>query len=203
VHVPWRTRAHADALAAAVANRSSRLHVIEADLSEREAVERLFASVDLTSGRLDALCNLAGGYAGGPIAELSPSGWERMIAINATSTFLCCRAAVPRFRAAGAGAVVNVASASALAPRPAMSAYVAAKAAVVALTRALALELAADRITVNALAPTTIDTPDTRRDMPSADRSRWVEPAELAAAVRWLIGPDARRVTGSILEFGR
>jgi NAD(P)-dependent dehydrogenase (short-subunit alcohol dehydrogenase family) len=203
VHVPWRTRAHADALGAAVANRSQRVHLIEADLSERAAVERLFAHVDLTSGRLDALCNLAGGYTGGPIAEISPSGWDRMMAINATTTFLCCRAAVPRLRAAGAGAVVNVASAAALAPRPAMSAYVAAKAAVVALTRALSLELAPDRITVNALAPTTIDTADTRRDMPNADRSRWVEPAELAAAIRWLIGPDGRKVTGSILEFVR
>jgi NAD(P)-dependent dehydrogenase (short-subunit alcohol dehydrogenase family) len=203
VHVPWRTQAHADALAAAVGGRSSRLHLTEADVARAEDVERLFASVDLGSGRLDALCNLAGGFAGAKLVESTPAAWQEMVAINATSAFLCCRAAAPRLAASGGGAIVNVASAAALSARPVMAAYVAAKAAVVALTRALAAELGPDRITVNALAPTTIDTEANRKAMPGADRSAWVRPAELADAVRWLLGPDARRVTGTVLEFGR
>jgi NAD(P)-dependent dehydrogenase (short-subunit alcohol dehydrogenase family) len=203
VHVPWRTKAHADALEAGLGGRSSRLRLTEADVARSEDVERLFATVDLGSGRLDALCNLAGGFAAGAITESTPAVWQQMIAINATSAFLCCRAAAPRLKAAGGGAIVNVASAAALSARPGMTPYVAAKAAVVALTRALASELAPDRITVNALAPSTIDSAANRKAMPSSDRSGWVTPAEMAATIRWLLGPDARRVTGSVLEFGR
>ncbi len=203
VHVPWRTRAHADSLAATIEGRSNRLRLIEADLTQAADVERLFASVDLGAGRLDALCNLAGGFVAGAVEETPVDAWQRMISANATATFLCCRAGVPRMKAGGGGAIVNVAAAAALAARPDMSAYVAAKAAVVALTRSLAVELAPHGITVNALAPSTIDTEQNRSAMPRANRTGWVTPGALADAVRWMLGPEGRRLTGSVLEFGR
>ena len=203
VHVPWRTRADADALAAAVGTAASRLYLSEADVTDPAHVERFFAAVDERSGRLDALCNLAGGFAMGRVEEITPESWHEMIATNATSVFLCCRAAAPRLKAANKGSIVNVASAAALEARPGMSAYVAAKAAVVALTRALAVELAAHRITVNALAPTTIDTAANRKAMPKADRSGWIAPSVLATTIQWLLGDGAASVTGTIISLGR
>jgi 3-oxoacyl-[acyl-carrier protein] reductase len=129
--------------------------------------------------------------------------WQEMLAINATSAFLCSRAAAPRLRASGGGAIVGVASAAALSARPGMAPYVAAKAAVVALTRALAAELGPDRITVNAVAPATIAGAEQRAAAPPAQRAGWVTPTELAATILWLLGPEARQVNGTVIDFGR
>jgi NAD(P)-dependent dehydrogenase (short-subunit alcohol dehydrogenase family) len=203
LHVPWRTRAHADALADAVGGLATRLHLVEADVADAGDVERLFAGVDERSGRVDALLNLAGGFAAGRIEESGPEQWEQMIRVNATSAFLCCRAAAPRLKRTGEGRIVNVASAAALVPRAGMSAYAASKAAVIALTRALAAELAKDRVTVNAIAPTTIDTAEARAAMPRADHSGWVTPEAIAGTIRWLLRPDSSGVSGTIVEMGR
>ncbi len=203
VHVPWRTRAGADALKVTAGGSTPRLRLDEADVTDAADVDRFFRGVDAASGRLDALCNVAGGFAGAPIDRIVEADWDAMIATNATSAFLSCRAAVPRLRAAGGGRIVSVASAAALDAKPGMTAYVAAKAAVVAMTRALATELGPDRITANAIAPTTIDTPANRKAMPKADRSGWVSTEALAAIVLWLLSDAAAGVTGTVVRAGR
>jgi len=179
-----------------------RLH--EADLTEAAAVDALLSRVRREDGRLDLVCNLVGGFAAAAVEETDPDTWRRLWEALATAPFLAVRSAVPLLRDSGGGRIVNVAAAAAVeGPRAGMSAYLAAKSAVVSLTRNLARELGPSGIAVNAIAPTTIDTPANRRAMPDADRSGWLAPEEIARVVRFLAGPDAGIVTGSVLRLGK
>lgn len=209
VHVPWYDEGEAEELRARVGAEDApeagadRLHLAEADVTDAEQVERFFGPVR-TDGRLDLLCNLVGGFAAAPLGETEPSTWRRMVEMNATSTFLCTRAALALLRPGGGGAVVNVAAWPALdGGGSGMSAYTAAKGSVVALTRAWARELRADGVRVNAVAPEIIDTPANRRAMPDADRSTWLDPSDIARVVAFLGSGDGRIVTGSVLRLGR
>jgi len=201
VHVPLRREADEGPFRREMGDPPS-LSTVAADLTDPASVEQLFASVDARSGRLDLLCNLVGGFAMGPVEETDPETWQRMVGLNATAPFLAIRAAVPRLRASGGGAVVNVAAAAALgAPVSGMSAYLASKSAVIGLTRNLAEELADDGTTVNAVAPTVIDTPANRDAMPEADPGGWLTPEEIARVILFLAGPDARIVTGNVVAL--
>lgn len=201
VHVPWFTTEERDRLLDRV-DETDHLHVVEADLSDPERVEDFFGGVREASGRLDALCNLAGGFTMAPVEKTAPAAWERMMTMNATTAFLCSRSAVPMMRDAGGGAIVNVTALPAVDRGAAkMSAYAASKSAVLSLTRSLSKELRRDGIRVNAVAPEIIDTPANREAMPDADRSTWLAPSEIARVLRFLVSEGSAVVTGSVLTL--
>jgi len=150
-------------------------------------------------GGLDVVVNVAGGLVNyGPAVELGPEQVERELAINIKTTFFVSQAAIPLLRERGGGAIVNFASMAVLKPQSQMAVYIAAKAAVAGLTRALARELSADRIRVNAVAPGTMRTADNLAQMKDA-KVRWVELDDLVAAVLYLASDEARAVSGEIL----
>jgi NAD(P)-dependent dehydrogenase (short-subunit alcohol dehydrogenase family) len=147
------------------------------------------------------LAAAAGGFGGGaPVHETELATWREQYEVNLLTAFLSCRAAIPHLLEGGnGGAIVTVASRPALHGAPYIAAYSVAKGGVLHLTEALAGELKASDITVNAILPSTIDTPANRADNPDADYSTWVAPAAIAAVVRWLLGPDARIISGAAI----
>lgn len=204
VHVSWVTAKETDELATFLGSDAGRVRLHEADVSEPSAVRRLMADVAGTGGRLHILANLVGGFAAAPLAETDPATWQKMIAMNATSAFLCCRYALSYLRASGHGRIVNVAAQPALGRGAAgMSAYSASKSAVLNLTYSLSQELARERITVNAIVPSIIDTAANRAAMPQADRSTWLDPAEIARVIAFLASDAAAIVTGTAVNLSR
>src|ERR1700674_5054568 len=172
---------------------------LDVDLADEAAVKRFYGALP----PLWASIHLAGGFAMAPIAEISAADFTAQFHMNALSCFLCSAAAVAAFRArkasgsgASGGRIVNVSARPALEPRlgAGMAAYTASKSAVAALTQALAQELPDQKIWVNAVAPSIIDTPANRAAMPEADHSRWVSPADLAEVITFLASA-ANRVT--------
>ena len=144
------------------------------------------------------------GFTAAPVQDTVPPAWDQMLAVNATSVFLCCRAAVPLLRVSGGGRIVNVAARPALERGAAnMSAYAASKAAVLSLSYSLAKELARDRITVNTIVPSIIDTAANRAAMPRGDQNTWLKPDEIAEVVAFLVSDAAGIVTGSAVNLSR
>lgn len=169
------------------------------DLSDPAAAQSAMDQVADRFGGLDALINIAGGFRWQTVEEGDPAQWDRLFAMNLKTALNASRAALPLLKASPAGRIVNVGAAGALKAGAGMGAYGASKAAVHKLTESLAEELKADGVTVNAVLPSIIDTPANRADMPDADVSAWVAPADLAAVILFLASEAARAVTGALV----
>lgn len=154
-----------------------------------------------------ASIHLVGGFAIKPVLETSLADFEAQWRINTVTCFLACREAVRAMRRRGDGAggrIVNVAARPVLSPGPNLSAYVAAKAGVTALTQGLAAELLGEGILVNAVLPSLIDTPANRAAMPDADHASWPRPAQIAEAIAYLASPENTLTSGALLPvYGR
>src|SRR6185437_4992184 len=159
---------------------------------------------------VDVLVNAAGIGSTANAPDTTVEVWENVFAVNARGTFLCCKHVIPGMKARGGCAIVNVASVAGLIGLKNRVAYSASKGAVIALTRALAVDHVGDGIRVNAVCPGTIDTPWVQRLVSDAGESldalrarqpmgRLGTPEEVAGAVAWLLGPDATFSTGAAL----
>jgi NAD(P)-dependent dehydrogenase (short-subunit alcohol dehydrogenase family) len=178
-----------------------RVNFVRADLLDPDAAEQAVAAVP----DLEAVVDLVGGFASGPLVhEAAPEDFDRMMRLNLTPAFNLARAAMPRLLERGGGAFVAVSARPALRPFPGASGYVTAKAAVLAFVQALDADYRSKGIRANAILPSVIDTPANRRDQPDADHSKWVQPAEIAKVVRFLVSDDAAVVSGGAIPvYGR
>ncbi len=175
------------------------------DVTDETAVTQMTDSVMNRTGRIDILCNIAGGFRmGTAVHETSLSDWEFMLNLNARSVFLVSRAIIPHMLAQNSGKIINVAARAALEGKAKMAAYTASKSAVIRLTESMAAELKDNGITVNCILPGTIDTPQNREAMPKANFDKWVAPAALADVILFLASDVARAVTGAAVPvYGR
>lgn len=202
VHVTWIDEDELEPLKEFLGDDYERVQLHDVDLTEAEDVEELFEEIE-EAGGVKTLVNVAGGFAYGSIEETDAETWQRMLELNATTCFLCSRAAAAALKERGeSGHIVNVAAVPALDGGAAhMSAYSASKAAVLNLTQSFSDELVEDGITVNAIVPTTIDTPANREAMADADRSTWLPPEEIAEVIAFLTSEKARIVTGAAVTL--
>lgn len=152
-----------------------------------------------------ASIHLVGGFKMKPIAETTLADFEAQWRINTVTCFLSCREAVRAIRKAGGGGrIVNVAARPVLSPAANLTAYLAAKAGVAAITQGLAAELAGEDILVNAVLPSLIDTPANRAAMPDADHASWPKPAQIAEAIAFLASPENTLTSGALVPvYGR
>jgi NAD(P)-dependent dehydrogenase (short-subunit alcohol dehydrogenase family) len=168
------------------------------DLSDSGQAKKAIDAAAAHFGRLHALINIAGGFAFEAIAEGDPKTWQRMYALNVLTALNASQSAIPHLEASGAGRIVNIGAMGALQAGAGMGAYAASKAGVHRLTEALAAEWKG-RITVNAVLPSTIDTPANRASMPKADFKKWVTAEELAEVILFLASDAAGAITGALL----
>ena len=177
---------------------ANRIELGGVDLSDAAAAKTAVDAVVAHFGKLDALVNIAGGFAFEAVAEGDPRTWQRMYALNVLTALNASRSAIPHLAKSAAGRIVNVGAMGALQAGAGMGAYAASKAGVHRLTEALAAEWKGT-VTVNAVLPSTIDTAANRASMPKADFTKWVTPQELADVILFLVSDAASAVTGALL----
>src|ERR1700720_143069 len=187
-----------DHAASAMKATPERIELGGVDLTDATEAKKAIDAAASHFGKLDALVNIAGGFAFETVAEGDPKTWQRMYALNVLTALNASQSAIPHLAASRSGRIVNVGAMGALQAGSGMGAYAASKAGVHRLTEALAAEWKG-RITVNAVLPSTIDTPANRASMPRADFAKWVTPQELTEVILFLVSDAASAVTGALL----
>ena len=186
------------ALAKAYPGQDAKRLLLAADLMDATSAQQAVDTALARLGRIDCLCNVAGGFHYGPaVHETTPELWKRMMDLNAGTVLNMAHAVVPAMLKAGAGRIVNIAAGGGLKGGGHMAAYSAAKSAVIRLTESMSAELREQGINVNCVLPSVIDTPANRADMPNADPKKWVAPADLASVIVFLCSDGARAVHGA------
>jgi NAD(P)-dependent dehydrogenase (short-subunit alcohol dehydrogenase family) len=169
------------------------------DLTLEAAARSTMQQVVRDAGRLDGLINVAGGFRFEKISEGTIDSWDAMYKLNLRTAVVSCQAALPYLLRSASGRIVNVGAMGAQKASAGMGPYAASKAGVAQLTEALADELKDRGITVNAILPSTLDTPKNRAEMPQADFKRWVTLSEAAEVIAFLVSDQASAVTGALI----
>ena len=201
----------AETAAASLRSKGATAIAVAADVADRAAVAAGFDRIRTELGPVEILVTSAGIEQFTPVLDITAEGWDRIIGINLTGTFTCVQAALPDMLAAGWGRIVTISSQSAQSGAPNMAHYAASKGGVIALTKALAVELARQGITVNTIPPSLVDTPMARKaeaagDFPGVDivgpmvpLGRAGTPADIAAACSFLCSEGGSYITGQLI----
>ena len=202
VAVPYAVSAERDRLHQRVAAADrDRLGMEAVDVGDLAAMTAFAVSAAAARGKIDVLVAGVGGFAGGSLLETDAEIWQRMLDLNLTTAFSAAKAVLPRMIAARYGRIVVVASRAVVPPAAGFIAYTVAKAGVIAFTQALAQETREHGVTVNAVLPSTMDTPANRAAMPNADRSGWVPVESVADAIAVLAREASAHITGTLLAI--
>jgi NAD(P)-dependent dehydrogenase (short-subunit alcohol dehydrogenase family) len=186
-----------DALRDAV-GANAHLELLPLDATDENQVRSLVDGITARHGRLDFLVNTIGGYAGGKsLWETESKTFQHMVALNLTAGYTLARVVVPAMLKQKNGAIVNIAAKAALDHFAGGSAYVASKAAALAMVDCLAQDLKATGVRANSILPSVIDTDANRKSMPNADFSKWPKPEEIARVILFLLSDDAKLVHGA------
>ena len=177
---------------------AERIEIGGVDLSDAAQAKTAIETAAKHFGRLDALVNIAGGFAWETVGDGDIKTWHRMHTLNLLTALNTSHAALPHLVASKAGRIVNIGAMGALQAGSGMGPYAASKAGVHRLTEALANELKG-KVTVNAVLPSIIDTKTNRADMPNADFTKWVTAQELAEVILFLVSDAASGVTGALI----
>ncbi|SRR5579883_429931 len=167
------------------------------DLSDAASAKQTIDEASRALGGLDALVNIAGTFRWETVADGKLETWDFLYDINLRTAVAASQAALSHLHAGGR--IVNIGALSALKAGAGVGAYTASKAGVMRFTEALAEELKPRDITVNAVLPSTIDTPANRADMPKADFDKWIKPEQLADVILFLISDQASAITGALI----
>jgi NAD(P)-dependent dehydrogenase (short-subunit alcohol dehydrogenase family) len=169
------------------------------DLADEESANSVMKRIVQDAGRLDGLINIAGGFHWEKLEGGALDTWDSSYRVNLRTAVVACKTALPYLLKSGKGRIVNIGAMGAVKAGAGMGPYAASKAGVAKLTEALAEELKDRGVTVNAILPSTIDTPRNRLDMPDADFSRWVPPSAIAEVIAFLLSDAAGAVTGALI----
>ena len=200
VAVTYRRRQEYEDLQDAAAAHRTRLRGHEVDVTDEAAMLRLVGALEAEFPRLLGLVNAVGGYAGGTkLWEMESAVLERMLSLNLRSAFVSARSVLPVLLRQDSGCIVNVAARSALEAPGGAGAYVASKAAAIALLHSLAMDLKGTGVRVNSVLPNIIDTAANRRAMPGADFAAWTKPEEIARVILVLCTADAQAINGAAI----
>jgi NAD(P)-dependent dehydrogenase (short-subunit alcohol dehydrogenase family) len=204
VVVTYRKQEELDAMKKLAGVNSSQLDAYKVDVTDETAVGKLVEGIIARHGRLDAMVNTVGGYAGGvKLWEMDTKVFDQMLALNLRAGYVLSRAAVRVMLKQGNGAIVNIASKAALEHDAGAAAYAASKAAAIAMIDSLAEDLKGTGIRVNSVLPSIIDTEANRKAMPRADFAKWPKPKDIARVIVFLCSDGGKVIHGAAIPvFG-